>query len=111
MDQTYNSIPGYYATKLKQQGIDTMVAFKQFSPSDLKVTYNRAKPAVVPCPVQDNAVDCGMCVLGFALSLALQSGIDKSPTTVSHGLRCRWHAAIADGIASSDFTNLDNDAD
>ena len=70
--QTYNSIPGCYAPELQQHAIDAMAAFEQFSQSIVKVIYNRAEPAVMPCPVQDNAVDCGMCVLGFTLSLALQ---------------------------------------
>ena len=58
-------------------------------------------PNVTHHPVQDNAVDCGMCVLGFALFLALQLGIDRGPATLSHFLRWKWHVAKADGIGQA----------
>ncbi len=57
---------------------------------------------------QENGVDCGMCIAGFALALALGLAIESCPTKFPADLRKRWHAAVVTGIDTSQFACLDN---
>jgi len=60
----------------------------------------------VTCARQENHHDCGMCVAGFALTVALGLDITSAPAEYPSQLRARWHDAIEAGIKDHSRQNL-----
>lgn len=74
-----------------------MQGFEAFG--DGAVRFTSAQPDVVlDCTQQANGTDCGMCIAGFALALALGLSVDSLPTQYSRQLRKRWHDCLAEGL-------------
>lgn len=82
-----------------------MRGFEDFG--DGAMRFNTAEPCTVTCPEQLNHIDCGMCVAGFALSLALGLDTDEAPTEYPSQLRKKWHDCIADAVHNKQFALLD----
>ena len=61
----------------------------------------------VTCAKQQNNHDCGMCVAGFALTVAVGLDIINAPAEYPSQLRARWHDAIEAGIREQRRTTLD----
>ena len=82
-----------------------MRGFEDFGAGAMR--FNTAEPCTVTCPEQLNHIDCGMCVAGFALSLALGLDTDEAPTEYPSHLRKKWHDCIADAVHNKQFALLD----
>lgn len=101
----YNSLANCGDEQLHEKAVLAMQGFEAFGAGVMR--FDSAVPRYVACPGQRNHVDCGMCVAGFALSLALGLDISEAPTCYPSQLRKRWHDGISAGVHTKQFALLD----
>lgn len=104
--ETYNSLPSCGSVDLQQKALAIQQAFEAYGKGSVKFTS--AKPSSVKCPTQVNGSDCGMCIAGFALTIALGCSVWDAPTEYLPSLRSKWHACIADALQHTKFALLDS---
>lgn len=81
---------------MKQTTRMAMNAFRKHSKD--QVVFSPSEPKEVRYVVQENMMDCGMVVAGFALALALRLDIGCVPSKFSAQLRHKWCSAISKGL-------------
>lgn len=99
---TYNSLPECGGKELHKKACIAMVGFQYYG-----ATFTAKDPTAVTCARQKNYRDCGMCVAGFALTVALGLDITSTPAEYPSQLRARWHDAIEAGIKEQRCITLD----
>ena len=106
---TYNSLPECGGKQLQNKARIAMIGFKWYSEHSGKqaVTFTAKEPTAVKCPKQQDCHDCGVCVAGFALTVALGLAITSAPAEYPSQLRARWHDAIEVGIKEQECITLD----
>ena len=55
-----------------------------------EVNFEFKHAALINCPQQVNTVDCGMSMLGIALSLVLDRAMSRAPNVYPGALRDKW---------------------
>ena len=69
---SYNSLPGCCLEELEARGIEVMLALQQSAATvDQEVQFVTHSCVPMPCPEQDNGVECGMFTVGFAAAMML----------------------------------------
>ncbi len=74
---TYNSLPECGGKELHQKARIAMTGFKWYG--NQAATFTTQEPTAVTCAKQQNYHDYGMCVAGFALTVALGLDITSAP--------------------------------
>ena len=96
----YNSLPDHGRYELPKKALSAMRDFRKFHTNvhgaelHWKDSKFNATADMGKCLVQVNGDDCGMCVAGTALSLALGLQTAMAPAVYPPQLRSRWHDAI-----------------
>ena len=92
--QLYNSLVRVGQAELQQK---VAVVINTLKKLDHKIKFDYVSTSSVECPQQVNDVDCGMCVAGAALTIALGLDIGRAPTEYPWDVRAKWHAAFLHG--------------
>ena len=93
---TYNSLPGCGDEALEQKAVIIMEAFQEYGNESM--CFVTPVPCPVKCPTQVNNDDCGMCIAGYALAIALELTVLDAPVEFPTQLRGKWHACIANAV-------------
>ena len=94
--ESFNSLPGCGDADLVQKAVIVMQALAAYSDGTAKFTTTRPHP--MKCPTQANGDDCGMCIGGIALTIALGCSISDAPVEYPSLLRNKWAACIANAM-------------
>ena len=75
---------------------------------DQNISIDHAQSEPVKCPQQVNDLDCGMCIAGFALTVALGADIGRAPAEYPSDVRAKWHSAFLRGFNANEAVVLND---
>ena len=103
--ESFNSLPTCGVADLERKASLIMQALTACSEGAAKFT--RARPCPMQCPTQVNGNNCGMCVGGMALAIALGCSISDVPVDYPPQLRRKWAACIQNAVQRQGCAMLD----